>query len=284
MVLLFGCATQDHDDKQTESNSKLQIALSNVNFQSYRLDRFAGNYSDVEGVTLSYKRTGTENYDNASMAKQGELWIAEITGIRIGAKYDFKAIAWKSEQNGNQLVLFSGEQSALPVDHGNISLTIMMIPVNLDPENKVIIPTISKVTKPATYQTNEDVNISYELLVTNNDTAQFELTAEDNNTILDRINGSTSDLNGTQIDGKTLYKIDTSIHIGYKAPTELVIRITVKNALNYTYQLSFKIPVANSDSSKYLPTASLIRLAVLGVNSEGFTIILLPAAKTDAVG
>ena len=106
MVLLFGCATQDHDDKQTESDSTLQMTLSDVNFQSYRLDRYAGNYSDVEGVTLSYKRTGTENYDNASMTRQGELWIAEITGIRIGAKYDFKAIAWKSEQNGNQLVLF----------------------------------------------------------------------------------------------------------------------------------------------------------------------------------
>ena len=81
MVLLFGCAIQDHDGKQTESDSTLQVTLSNANFQSYRLDRYAGNYSDIEGVTLSYKRTGTENYDNASMAKQGELWIAEITGI-----------------------------------------------------------------------------------------------------------------------------------------------------------------------------------------------------------
>ena len=250
MVLSFGCAIQDHDGKQTESNSTFQMTLSDVNFQSYRLDRYAGNYSDVEGVTLSYKRTGTENYDNASMARQGEFWIAEITGIRFGAKYDFKAIAWQSEQNGNQLVLFSGEQSALPVDYRNNSLTIMMIPVNLDPENKTIIPTISKVTKPSIYKIDENVNISYELLVTSNDVAQFEVTAEDDNTILDRINGSTSDLSGTQISGKTLYKIDSSIQIGYKAPTELVIRITVKNALNYTYQMSFTIPVANSDLSK----------------------------------
>ena len=250
MILLFGCAIQDHDGKQTESNSTFQMTLSNANFQNYRLDRYASNSSDVEGVTLLYKRTGTENYDNASMTRQGELWIAEITGIRFGAKYDFKAIAWKSEQNGNQLVLFSGEQSALPVDYRNNSLTIMMIPVNLDPENKIIIPTISKVTKPATYQTNEDVNISYELLVTSNDVAQFELTAEDNNTILDQINGSTSDLNGTQIDGKTLYKIDSSIQIGHKVSTELMIKITVENSLNYTYQLSFTIPAANYDLLK----------------------------------
>ena len=73
MVLLFGCAIQDHDGKQTESNSTFQMTLSNANFQNYRLDRYASNSGDVEGVTLSYKRTGTENYDNASMAKQGEL-------------------------------------------------------------------------------------------------------------------------------------------------------------------------------------------------------------------
>ena len=143
MVLLFGCAIQDHDGKQTKSNSTFQMTLSNTNFQSYRLDRYAGNYGDVEGVTLSYKRTGAENYDNASMVRQEELWIAEITGIQFGAKYDFKAIAWKLEQNGNQLVLFSGEQTALPVDHRNNSLTIMMIPVDLDPENKIILPTIA---------------------------------------------------------------------------------------------------------------------------------------------
>ena len=39
-----------------------------------------------------------------------------------------------------------------------------------------------------------------------------------------------------------------------------------------------------SDSSKYFPTASFIKLAVFGVNSEGLTINLLPAASTDAVG
>ena len=88
------------------------------------------------------------------------------------------------------------------------------------------------------------------MLVTSNDVAQFELTAEDDNTILDRINGSTSDLNGTQISGKTLYKIDSSIQIGHKVSTELMIKITVKNALNYTYQLSFTIPAANYDLSK----------------------------------
>ena len=250
MVLPFGCAIQDHDGKQTKSNSTFQMTLSNTNFQSYRLDRYAGNYGDVEGVTLSYKRTGAENYDNASMVRQEELWIAEITGIQFGAKYDFKAIAWKLEQNGNQLVLFSGEQTALPVDHRNNSLTIMMIPVDLSPENKIILPAISKVTKPSIYEINENINISYELLVASNDVVKFELTAEDDNMILNRISGSTSDLNGAQILGKTLYKIDSSIQIGYKAPTELVIRITVKNSLNYTYQLSFTIPLANSDLSK----------------------------------
>ncbi len=246
IVLLFGCAIQDRDGKQTESNSTFQITLSNANFQSDRLDRYAGNYSDVEGVTLSYKRTGTENYDNVSMARQGELWIAKITGIRFGAKYDFKAIAWKLEQNENQLVLFNGEQSSLPVNHRNNSLTIMMIPVDLDPENKIILPTIVKVTKPSIYKINENVNISYELLVASNDVAQFELTAENDNTTLGRIDGLTSDLSGTQISGKTLYKINSSIQIGYKVPTKLVIKITVKNSLNYTFQLSFTIPALNS--------------------------------------
>ena len=61
-----------------------------------------------------------------------------------------KQLPGNREQNGNQLVLFSGEQTALPVDYRNNSLTIMMIPVNLDPENKIILPTISKVTKPLT--------------------------------------------------------------------------------------------------------------------------------------